>query len=42
MEIFVVKKTPKAHIQMVHVPQFIAYTNFLFWFTSEQVMEAQL
>ncbi len=28
MDAFVVKKTPKAHIKAVHVPQFIAYTNF--------------
>ncbi len=41
MEVFVVKKTPKAHIQMVHVPQLIAYTNFPLGFTSEQVVEAQ-
>ncbi len=40
-QFFVVKKTPKAHIQMVHVPQFIAYTNFPLGFTSEQVVEAQ-
>ncbi len=41
MEVFVVKKTPKAHIQLMHVPQFIAYTNIPLGFTSEQVMEAQ-
>ncbi len=41
MEVFVVKKTPKAHIQLMHVPQLIAYTNFPLGFTSEQVMEAQ-
>ncbi len=41
MEVFVVKKTPKAHLQLMHVPLFIAYTNFPFGFTSEQVMEAQ-
>ncbi len=41
MEVFVVKKTPKAHMQMVHAPQFIAYTNFLLGFTSEQVVAAQ-
>ncbi len=41
MEGFVVKKTPKAHNQMVHVPQFITYTNFLLGFTGEQVVEAQ-
>ncbi len=26
--VFIVKKAPKAYIQIVHVPQFIAYTNF--------------
>ncbi len=41
MEVFVVKKTPKAHIHMVHVPQFIAYMNFPLGFTSEQAKEAQ-
>ncbi len=41
MEIFVVKKTPKAHIQMVHFPQFIAYTKFSLGFSSEQVVEAE-
>ncbi len=41
MEHFVVKKTSKDHIQVVHVPQFIAYTNFSLGFTSEQVVEAQ-
>ncbi len=41
MEVFVIRKTPKAHIQMVHVPQFIAYTNFPLGLTSEQVVEAQ-
>ncbi len=41
MEVLVVKKTPKTHIQMAHVPQFIAYTNFPLGFTSEQVVEAQ-
>ncbi len=41
MDVFVVKKTSKAHIQMVHVPQFIAYTNFPLRFTSEHVAEAQ-
>ncbi len=40
-KVVVVKKTPKAHIQMVHVPQFIAYTNFPLGITSEQVVEAQ-
>ncbi len=40
MEVFVVKKTPKAHIQMVHIPQFIAYTNFSLGFASEQLVEA--
>ncbi len=38
---FVVKKTLKAHIHMVHVPQFIAYTDFPLGFNSEQVMEAK-
>ncbi len=42
MKVFVIKKTPKAPIQMLHVPQFIAYTNFPLGFTSEQVVEAQL
>ncbi len=41
MEVFVAMKTPKDRIQMVHVPQFIAYTNFPLGFTSEQVVEAQ-
>ncbi len=41
MEVFVVKKTSKAHIQMVHVPQFIVYTNFPLGITREQVVEAQ-
>ncbi len=41
MEVFVVKKTPKAHIQLMHAPQFTAYTNFPLGFTSEQVMKAQ-
>ncbi len=41
MEDFVVKKTLNAHIQMVHVPQFIAYTHFSLEFTSEQLVEAQ-
>ncbi len=41
MEVFVVKKMPKAHIQLMHVPQFIAYTDFPLGFTSGQVMEAQ-
>ncbi len=41
MEVVVVKKTPKAHLQMVHVAQFNAYTNFPLGFTSEQVVEAQ-
>ncbi len=41
MEVFVIKKTLKAHLLIVHVPQFIAYTNFLLGFTSEQVVEAQ-
>ncbi len=41
MEVFVVKKTPKAHIQMVHVPQFIAYTNLSLGFTNKQVVEAE-
>ncbi len=35
MEDFIVKKTPRAHIQMVHVPQLFAYTNFPLGFTSE-------
>ncbi len=37
----VVMKTPKACVQMVHIPQFIAYTNRPLGFTSEQVVEAQ-
>ncbi len=41
MHVFVVKKTPKANIQMVLIPQFIAYTNFPLGFFSEQVVEAQ-
>ncbi len=41
MEVLVVKKMPKAHIQLMHVPQFIAYTNVPLGFTSEQVMEVQ-
>ncbi len=41
MEVFVVKKTPKAHIQLMHVPQFTAYTNSPLGLTMEQVMEAQ-
>ncbi len=35
-EVFVVKKTPKAHAHMVLAPQFIAYTRFPLGFTSEQ------
>ncbi len=27
VEVVVVKKAPKAYMQMVHVPQFISYTN---------------
>ncbi len=38
MEIVVAKKTPEAHLQMVHVPQFISYMNFPLRFTSEQVL----
>ncbi len=41
MEDFVVKKTPKARIHTVHVPQFIAYTTFPLGLTSEHVVEAQ-
>ncbi len=41
MHVFVVKKTPKANIQMVFILQFITYTNFSLGFTSEQVVEAQ-
>ncbi len=41
MEIFRVNETPKAHILMVHVPQFIAYMDLPLGFTSEQVVEAQ-
>ncbi len=41
MAVFVVKKTSKAHILMVYVPQCIAYTNFSFEFTSKQMVEAQ-
>ncbi len=37
----VVKKMPNAHLQMVHIPLFIAYTNFPLVYTSEQVVEAQ-
>ncbi len=36
LEVFVVKKTPKAHAHMVLAPQFITYTKFPLGFTSEQ------
>ncbi len=39
MEVFVVKKTLKAHMHMVPVRQFIAYTNFPIGFTSEHVVD---
>ncbi len=41
MKVFVVNKTQKAQIQIVHVPKFIDNTNFPFGFTSEHVVEAQ-
>ncbi len=41
MHVFEVKKSPKVNIQMVLIPQFIAYTDFPLGFTSEQVVEAQ-
>ncbi len=37
MEVFSVGKWPKAHIQVVHVPQYITYTNVPLGFTSEQM-----
>ncbi len=39
MEVIIVKKTSKTHIEMVHVPKFIANTNFPLGFTSEQLVE---
>ncbi len=41
MEILDIKETPKAHILMVHVPQFIAYADLPLEFTSKQVVDAQ-
>ncbi len=40
MEVVVVKKAPKAQIQMVHFAQFIAFTHFPLGLTSELVVEA--
>ncbi len=41
MGVFVVKKMPKAHIKIMHFPQFTAHTNYPLGFTIDQVVEAQ-
>ncbi len=41
VEIFRVKETPKAHILMLHFPQFIVFMDLPLGFTNEQVVEAQ-
>ncbi len=41
MQFFDAKETPKAYLQMTHVPQCVAYMNFPHGFTSEQVVKEQ-
>ncbi len=41
MEIIDIKEKPKAHILMVHVPQFIAYMDRILGLTSKHAVEAQ-